>query len=99
MAGSVEERLGRIRRELDRLQQEGDEGAAAELARSEVPWMADRLERVLRVLDQGGINRLLIAADELATCTNEQMLAERVRVQAENLRETLDLEPTEEWVL
>ena len=99
MAGSVEERLDRIREELDRLEESGDDGAVADLARREMPWLVDRLDRVVRELDRGGINRLLIAADELATCTNEQMLAERVRVQAENLRETLDLEPTEEWVL
>lgn len=99
MAGSVEERLERIRAELDRLEESADEAAAAELARSELPWLVDRLDRVVRELDRGGINRLLIAADELATCTNEQMLAERVRVQAENLREALDLAPTEEWVL
>lgn len=99
MSGNVEKRLERIREELDRLQDVGDQGAAADLARSEIPWLVDRLERVLRVLDQGGINRLLIAADELSTCTNEQMLAERVRVQAENLRETLDLEESDAWVL
>ena len=99
MAGSVEERLERIREEMDRLEASADDGAAAELARSEIPWLVDRLERVVRELERGGINRLLIAADELATCTNEQMLAERVRVQAENLREALDLEPAGEWVL
>lgn len=100
MTGSVAKRLDGVRAKLDELEEmEDDREAAARLARTELPWMVNRLERVLHSLDQGGVNRLLIAADELATCTNEQMLAERVRILAEDLGEALDLQESREWVL
>ena len=48
---------------------------------------SDRLERVIEILQDGALEDLDVAADELATCTNEQKLARRLRIHAENLRE------------
>lgn len=50
-----------------------------------------RLRRVREILEDGALDDMEVAADELATCTNEQKLARRMRIHAGNLREAADL--------
>lgn len=50
-----------------------------------------RLGRVKEILEDGALDDMEVAADELATCTNEQKLARRMRIHAENLREAAGL--------
>lgn len=57
---------------------------------------AERLRRVKEILGDGALEDMRIGADELATCTNEQKLARRLRIHAENLREATGIAETEE---
>lgn len=51
----------------------------------------ERLRRITEILEDGALDDMHVAADELATCTNEQKLARRLRIHAENLREAAGL--------
>ncbi len=51
----------------------------------------ERLRRLTEILEDGALDDMHVAADELATCTNEQKLARRMRIHAENLREAAGL--------
>lgn len=51
----------------------------------------ERLRRVKDILEDGALEDMRVGADELATCTNEQKLAQRLRYHAENLREAVGL--------
>lgn len=51
----------------------------------------ERLGRMTEILEDGALDDMHVAADELATCTNEQKLARRLRIHAENLREAAGL--------
>lgn len=57
---------------------------------------SEKLERVIEILEDGALEDLDVAADELATCTNEQKLARRLRVHAGNLREATGVREREE---
>ena len=57
---------------------------------------SERLDRVIEILEGGALEDLRVAADELATCTNEQKLARRLRIHAENLREAAGIREREE---
>ena len=68
-----------------------DEAAAEDLSSEARRWAVGKLARILELVDEGLLDELEIAADELAACTNEQKLARRLRIHAENLREAAGL--------
>lgn len=66
-----------------------DEEVAEALSPEARRWAAGKLARVLELVEGGLLEDLEIGADELATCTNEQKLASRLRAGVGNLRSIL----------
>lgn len=68
----------------------GFDQEAAEAVNPETrTWATGKLARILVLVEDGLLEDMEIGADELATCTNEQKLASRLRTHAGNLRSIL----------